>query len=89
MVFARVELITGYSITSSATNTALIITTTGLPGITNATPFYGSVTTSTGSTYVAACISDNSGGNTNFQVNWVSNGTGAVTIGYLSFTYTV
>lgn len=89
MVFARIELITGYSITSSATNTALIITTTGLPGITNATPFYGSVTTSTGSTYVVACISDNSGGNTNFQVNWVSNGTGSVTIGYLSFTYTV
>ena len=89
MVFARIETISGYSITTTATNTKLVITTTGLPGVANSTPFYGTALTSRGGTPITASVSDNAGGSTNFQIDWLSNGTGTVDVGYLNFTYKI
>ena len=89
MVFARIESISGYSITTTATNTKLVITTTGLPGVVNATAFYGTALTSRAGTPITASVSDNAGGSTSLQIDWLSNGTGTVDIGYLNFTYTI
>lgn len=90
MVFAQIALITGYSTTSANTRTFFRVNTTGLPGITNPTIFFGGVTTHTSPAgeVKAGCVAD-SGANQVLACVYRSNGTGGTTITQLHFRYEI
>lgn len=81
MVFARLSAITGLTVTNTTTETIYVMSSTGLPGVTNSTKFAGTARTyvAGGNRTVVAAITDNSGSDTLLYVSYESSGTGAMT----------
>lgn len=98
MVFATLDSISGYTITTAGNDTFLAFDTNGLPGLTNSTKFYGGgVCNITSSPFEAIIIGveDDSGSNTAIRIKFgvgtgigVSNGD-AISISSLYFQYRI
>lgn len=86
-VFATISNTTGYSTTATAARTILVMNTTGLPGVTNGTQFYGGGRTKASGAEVAACVSTNASSTTDVAFIWSSLGTGTTAIVAWHFHY--
>lgn len=91
-VFARIASMTGASqtVTTTNINTVVRFNTTGLPGVTNSTEFYGGAfTRASGTRPVNAVAGATSGANSLVGASWTSSGTGTFLFLSMHFSYVI
>jgi hypothetical protein len=88
-VFARIEGISGLSITTANIATYLVFSTTGLPEVVNATKFYGGALLTSGGAAMSVGITDNSGGTTDVSMGIDARTTGTSLIYSIHFSYKI